>query len=130
MHCSNSFGGGIYIVDWDDLSESVTTVYDSTPNPWIYNNIISDNYSEGHGGGISVWRADWYDHVPSSGEHIIPQPVFINNTIVNNRAKDSWGIFIMNYNPLFINNIIWNQPITSGGGEDIYGRYCFRRRMD
>ena len=37
LHCVNSFGGGIYIIDWDDLTKATTTVYDSNPNPLFYN---------------------------------------------------------------------------------------------
>ncbi len=117
----NSFGGGIYIIDWDDLSTASTVVYDSTPNPLIYNNLICDNYSESYGGGVSIWRADWYILTPSPGENIVPQPVFINNTISNNRSNKGWGIFIMNYYPLFINNIIWNKPTLDIGSEIYLG---------
>jgi hypothetical protein len=121
LHCFRSFGGGIYIVDWDDVTPAYTNVYDSTPNPLIYNNIIIDNYSEYKCGGVSIWRGDWWTTIPCPGENIVSQPVLINNTINHNRAQDGTGLFVMNYVPLFMNNILWNEYLAPGGKEIYLG---------
>ena len=53
--------------------------------------------------------------------NIVSQPVLINNTITHNRAQDGTGLFVMNYVPLFMNNILWNDYLVPGGKEIYLG---------
>ncbi len=90
------YGGGIHI---------------QKCSPKIYNNIITDNSTNGYGGGISL-----YEHAFKDLDAIV-----INNTVVNNTAKEGGGVWIrppgMYGNvPVLFNNIIWdNKAIKSPG---------------
>jgi hypothetical protein len=110
LHCVVSMGAGIYIVYW----EPGGVITDNYPSPIIFNNIIYDNYSEDRGAGIGIWTVE-KNHQPSST--ISPQPVIINNTIVNNSAKDGCGIFNFDSYPLLLNNILWDDLSTEGSRE-------------
>ena len=102
--CEASMGGGIYLVyernqTGEDLSSNVPAE--------IYNNIISDNYSQDKGGGIGIWNM-----APINGlNQKVPDPIISNNTIINNRASDGPGIFNYDAETVLFNNIFWNQLI-------------------
>jgi hypothetical protein len=122
--CQNSFGGGMYIV----LSESISDgSVDNDPGPYIYNNIISDNHSDYLGGAVSVWRAYFpfgseIAYPLTSWGHYTPKPSFVNNTIVDNTAEDGAGFYIMNHIPFLMNNILWNDyPSNAEWGEIFLG---------
>jgi len=110
LHCVASIGAGIYVVYWEPGGE----VFDYNPTPLIYNNIISNNFTEDKGGGIGIWTVE-DNHQTSS--IISPQPAIINNTIVNNSANDGCGIFNFDSYPLLMNNILWNDLSASGSRE-------------
>ena len=110
LHCPASVGAGIYVVYW----EPGGLVTDENPNPLIFNNIIADNYSEEKGGGIGIWTVE-DNH--NSNSKTAPQPVIINNTIVNNKADDGCGIFNFDSYPLLLNNIFWDDLSVSGSRE-------------
>jgi len=110
LHCQAAIGAGIYIVYWEPGGPFT----DIVPTPVIRNNIISDNYSQNRGGGIGIWTVQ-KNHSPSST--INPQPAIINNTIVNNKAKDGCGIFNFDSYPLLMNNILWNDLSMQGSRE-------------
>jgi predicted GH43/DUF377 family glycosyl hydrolase len=110
LHCVASIGAGIYIVYWE-LGGVIT---DNYPSPIISNNIVYDNYSEDRGAGIGIWTVE-KNHQASSV--ITPQPVIINNTIVNNKANDGSGIFNFDSYPLLMNNIFWDDLSVEGSRE-------------
>ncbi|MBN2365373.1 MAG: T9SS type A sorting domain-containing protein [Calditrichaeota bacterium] len=118
LHGVRSFGGGIHVFYWE-----YSPVVDQQPNPIIFNNIITDNYSSYLGGGLTVWRFNPNTILPSPGAGITAQPSIINNTVVNNSAQHGYGIFIMNSVPFFMNNIMWNTPLSAGGGEIFLGNF-------
>jgi hypothetical protein len=123
VNCSHSFGGGIYFIIRD--TDSAGTV-DNNPGPYVYNNIISGNYSDYLGGGVSVWRAYYVPPNPAtplqSAGNYVPKPSFINNTIVDNTSPDGSGFFIMNHVPFLMNNIIRNNyPGNAEWGEVFLG---------
>ena len=99
--CPASMGGGIYLVyhrnqSMEDLGSNVPVE--------IYNNIITDNYSEDKGGGIGIWNM-----APIYGlNQKVPDPIVSNNTIINNRASDGPGIFNYDAETVLLNNILWN----------------------
>ena len=110
LHCMVSVGGGIYVVPWYD-----TPVTNYQPVE-IYNNIISDNYSEYMGGGIGVWYfGAWEYMAPLSA-------VIYNNTIVNNKAEVGSGISNIDAEALLFNNIIYNENDVEGRAE-IFNQY-------
>jgi hypothetical protein len=113
LHCIASIGGGIYVV-YDAQGSIITDEY---PCPIISNNIISNNYSEGLGGGIGVWTIEYSSNWPSPGSIIEPQPVLVNNTIANNVAQDGCGLFNFDSYPLLLNNILWDDLSASGSNE-------------
>ncbi|MGB5847868.1 MAG: hypothetical protein WBH40_05230, partial [Ignavibacteriaceae bacterium] len=123
VQCPHSFGGGLYFIIRDTVNSGTV---DNDPGPYVYNNIISGNHSDYLGGGVSVWRADFYPGIPTtplqSAGNYVPKPSFINNTIVNNTAQDGSGFFIMNHKPFLMNNILWNvYPVSAEWGEIYLG---------
>jgi len=99
IHCVSSQGGAIFLTFVARGGE-----YQSgTSNIRIYNNVISYNYSQDRGGGIAMWDQS---NVSYQVEH--PNPIIYNNTIVGNKARKGAGIFNLDMNALFFNNIIWN----------------------
>jgi hypothetical protein len=38
----------------------------------------------------------------------VPKPSFVNNTLVDNSARDGSAFYIMNHKPLLMNNILWD----------------------
>jgi len=112
LHCVASMGAGIYVVYFDPGY----AIVDEIPTPLIRNNIITNNYSEDKGGGLAIWTVEFeHGHQPNS--IISPQPAFINNTIVNNKANDGCGLFNFDSYPLLMNNILWNDLSESGSRE-------------
>jgi hypothetical protein len=112
VECTSSFGGGIGIAYWEPGGE----FQDYNPNPIIYNNIISDNYSSDKGAGIEIFTVE-SGHSPES--IIYRQPVIINNTIVNNKSADGCGIFCYDSYPFLMNNILWND-LSEPGSREIF----------
>ncbi len=110
LHCVAAIGAGIYVAYF----EPGGTIIDNNPIPIIQNNIITNNYSQDKGGGLGVWTVE-NNH--QSNSFIAPQPAFINNTIVNNKAKDGCGMFNYDSYPLLLNNIMWNDLSASGSRE-------------
>jgi hypothetical protein len=119
---THSFGGAIYISINETHSEGMV---DPHPGPFIYNNIIEGNHSDYLGGAIGIWRFHWPTSLPaperlgSIGKYV-PKPSIINNTIVNNTAKDGSGVFIENHIPFLMNNILWNEYPDSAEWGEIY----------
>lgn len=126
--CQASFGGGIYLVYGQGVEEVDP---DSNVPVEIYNNIISENYSEDKGGGLAIWNM-----APAYGfRQTVPDPIVTNNTIVNNRAADGAGIFNYDARTVLFNNILWNDLSPEGCREvfnnDInYGSYWTKNRND
>ncbi|TFH02995.1 MAG: T9SS type A sorting domain-containing protein [Calditrichales bacterium] len=110
--CSKSFGGGIHFTYWD--SQSTTIPQD--PNTRLYNNIISENYSQYMGGAISVIR----NNIRPENRNFLKQPVLLNNTLVQNEALRGSGVFMLNAVPIILNTIIQNRKAPNTGSE-IYG---------
>lgn len=86
----------------------------------VANNIIKNNYTAGHtlsGGGILVLYA------------LGPETKIINNTIVNNAARQAGGIGVYyssrwglpGSNPTIANNIIWGNKTWAGEPSDLSG---------
>ncbi len=111
LHCVASVGAGIYVAYFDPGN----AISDENPSPLICNNIVTNNYSEGMGGGIAIWTVEYGSHYPNS--NIKPQPTIINNTIVDNEAQDGCGLFSFDSYPLLINNILWNDLSIQGSNE-------------
>ncbi|MCW9095430.1 MAG: hypothetical protein OQJ74_06270, partial [Ignavibacteriaceae bacterium] len=63
VQCPHSFGGGLYFIIRDTVNSGTV---DNDPGPYVYNNIISGNHSDYLGGGVSVWRADFYPGIPTT----------------------------------------------------------------
>jgi signal transduction histidine kinase/DNA-binding response OmpR family regulator len=83
------------------------------PTPIICDNIISNNFSEKRGGGISVYRVTtYYPDAP-----VCPQPLIINNTITDNYALDGSGLSNRDACPLLLNNTFRNDLSAEGSGE-------------
>jgi len=120
--CQSSFGGAMYIVLEERTADGAV---DNDPGPYFYNNIFVGNHSDHLGGAIAVWRAYFQegseeaDPLGSPG-HYTPKPSFINNTIVNNTAKDGSGFYIMNHVPFLMNNILWNEHSESAAWGEIF----------
>jgi N-acetylneuraminic acid mutarotase len=110
LHCIAAMGAGIYVVYY----EPGGLITDTIPTPLIYNNIITNNFSQDKGAGIGIWTIQ-NNHDPNSV--ICPQPAIINNTIVGNRASDGCGIFNFDSDPLILNNILWNDLSVEGSRE-------------
>jgi hypothetical protein len=110
VHSTASMGAGLYIVYWEPGGK----VIDTHPTPLILNNIIANNYSDNRGAGIGIWTVE---NLHQSSSVITPQPAIINNTIVNNKAKDGSGIFNFDSYPLLLNNIVWNDLSVEGSRE-------------
>jgi hypothetical protein len=81
---NNGFGGGVCLM-WAPGQEKVQ----------FYNNVITENESEGYGGGIYLW----------ANEDLL----LVNNTIINNKASlAGHSAFSDGTNRVvFFNNIIW-----------------------
>ncbi len=99
---SQSWAGGVYIANC---------------SPAVTNNIISAN-SAWYGGGVVVRLVTQY-----SG---IPNPVLINNTIVNNSARDYGGGLEVGgtsqTTATVMNNILWGNSANIAGPQiDVYG---------
>jgi len=75
----------------------------------IENNIITRNLSAFDGGGILVSHGSWG----------VPEQVFINNTVVDNRAAQAGGGLRVSSAPgtVALNNIFWNDTATTQGSE-------------
>ncbi|MCF8378668.1 MAG: right-handed parallel beta-helix repeat-containing protein [Bacteroidales bacterium] len=101
LHCQSTVGGGIYNVFYRDAAKENL----ETNIPVEYtNNIISENYSEDQGGGIAIWNmANYYGL-----KQTVPDPILINNTIINNRSANGAGIFNYDAETLLMNNILWD----------------------
>jgi hypothetical protein len=113
LHCEYSYGAGMYFVHWG-IPEPI---HDHDPTPLVYNNIISNNYSQDAGAGVAIWLA----HL-GEPEYLdmSPQPALINNTIVNNKSSRGSGIYCWNASFLLMNNILWNNiPSTTGSEIDM-----------
>jgi len=81
-------GGGIYI----DMC-----------SPILSNNIISGNKAESGAGVLALY------HTRNENVSGDTDPVFINNTIVNNTASTSGGgLYSLNSDPVVVNTILWN----------------------
>ena len=112
LHCQSSFGAGIYIVYSRD--EAIENLETNSPIT-LTNNIISDNYSQDQGGGISIWNTAKANGLIST----VPDPILVNNTIVNNHAANGSGIFNYDAETLLFNNIISND-LSAVNCEEIY----------
>jgi hypothetical protein len=109
LYCQNSFGAGINVALW-----MLDNRDDFNINIFIYNNIISKNYSQLRGAGITVWNI----FRPEFDEaKIVAKPAIINNTIVDNFGEKGSGIYCYNTTPLIMNSIIWNKVPEEGAGE-------------
>ena len=91
-----SFGGGL---TFGLMYDSPTTNFHPTK---IHNNIISDNYSEYNAGGICVWYL-WDDVYDPPLD-----PIFTNNTVINNRSAVGSGLCNIDAEIALINNIFWD----------------------
>lgn len=111
VHGKSSIGAGIYIL----YQEKRTARFaDTNPQPSIFNNLIAGNKSEKRGGAVAVWtnrtsRRPGYER--------IPQPAFINNTMVRNNAKIGKGIYAYQSTPFVMNSILWNDKVS---GKEIF----------
>ena len=76
-------------------------------SPTLSSNIITDNWADGHGGGVHV--------------DIGSAPTLIGNTITRNTA-DSWGggVNVFTSAPTFINNTISDNSALRGGGLSLW----------
>ena len=83
---------------------------DLDPSPLIYNNIISHNFSQEAGGGLRI-ETIWINH--SNYSVVSPQPIIMNNTIINNSASWGSGFIIRQSYPLFINNTNRNETVDT-----------------
>jgi len=111
-----ALGGGIYI---------------EHASPVLTNNIITENITNGWGGGINVTYWIGFSTIPAN-------PHILNNTIYHNGATWGGGISIRGNNatPLMMNTILWSDSalldneihLTTGGNisvvySDIEGGY-------
>ena len=98
IHSEESFGGGVFYLL---LYDGPTTSFHPTE---IYNNVISNNHSDFNGGGICTWYL-WATDYDSPVD-----PVFTNNTIINNTANHGSGLCVIDSKLALYNNIFWNEP--------------------
>jgi hypothetical protein len=95
-------GGAMIIIHLHVKDEDY---YDSIPAPLVYNNLIHHNEASGFGGGIA---ARITLDVGLTDFKTVPQPVIMNNTIVDNKSHWSVGLYHEYAVPLLFNNILWN----------------------
>jgi len=99
---TKTYAGAIQIVYF----EPGETYKDDNPAPEIYNNIIVGNRAfPGGGAAFGIWT-NYNIHELSQG--VKPQPVIVNNTVVDNISGGHAGIFNYRSYPLAMNNIFWN----------------------
>ena len=109
VHCVASHGGGIFLT-----YPPFTQPYkDKKSEIEIYNNLITGNYCEEFGGGLSFWDQNSY-----GDKWLSPSPLIYNNTIVGNKSAKGAGIHNFDTRILLFNNIIWND--LSSGATEIY----------
>jgi len=109
LHCQASHGGGIFVNYQKSTSDPITEAQVK-----IYNNVISNNYSEESGAGIAVWRGG-----SGIGKERPVDPIIANNTIVGNKAVNGAGLWNYDAASVMFNNILWND-LSSSGSCEIY----------
>jgi len=109
LHCQASHGGGIFVVYAKNTSDPITKAQVK-----IYNNVISNNYSEESGAGIAVWRGE-----SGIGKERPEDPIISNNTIVGNKAINGAGLWNYDAATIMFNNILRND-LSSIGSSEIY----------
>ncbi len=102
-------GAGIFV----SIFESAGLLTDLNPYPLIYNNTISNNHTDGYGGGIAVGQR--VNRLPNSV--ICPRPFILNNSIIDNTAVDGAGIYNDFGTPVLVGNIIRNKLSNSDCNE-------------
>lgn len=94
---------------------TIPTYYeDLRPAPYIYNNLVYKNESPGYAGGIA---ARITLNIGDPDFLTLPQPVFINNTIADNKSQFGVGFYSNNSAALLMNNIFSNDLSRVGASE-------------
>ena len=94
--------GAIFV---DHINTTKEYYYDSDPAPMIYNNLIHHNEAGTFGAGIVI-KVSLLVSPPNYVAE--PQPLIVNNTIVDNKSPSGVAIYNGYGNPAILNNIIWN----------------------
>ncbi|MFC2090387.1 hypothetical protein ACFLT1_06380, partial [Bacteroidota bacterium] len=104
-------GAGMMLIH---LVVQPTYFEDLDPAPLVYNNLVYENESSQYAGGIAaritlmINNTDFYT---------VAQPVIMNNTIVDNKARYGVGYYSNNSVALLMNNIFNNDLSRTGATE-------------